>query len=295
MFRSISIIALFICVCSFPVPSSALEGVTQDTTNRVDATGKKQGYWRIVARGNNSGYQPGQLMAEGAYIGNRREGIWKRYWPTGKLKSEITYKMGRPMGSYTTYYPDGKVEEDGSWDLDRNIGRFKRYHTNGKLAQDFQFNDYGIRNGVQKYYHENGQLAVEVEITNGKEDGSLKRYYANGDLHQVAEFNGGVINSENSKYLKPVKKTVATNTTEAKSAPVVTAEEKTNDAIRFRQNGYNTLYDKELRISQAGEFRNGRLFNGKRYKYDKRGELSKIEIYVEGRYAGLGVISEEDL
>lgn len=295
MLRTISIIALCFSIGSVSVAASVPDEASQDTINRVDATGKKQGYWRIVARGNNSGYQPGQLMAEGAYVGNRREGVWKRYWPTGKLKSLITYKMGRPIGPYTTYYPDGKVEEDGSWDLDRNIGRFKRFHTNGKLAQDFHFNDYGIRNGVQKYYHENGQLAVEVEITNGKEDGTLKRYYANGDLHQVAEFNGGVINSENSKYLKPVKKSVPSGTENAKPAPVVTAEEKTNDAIRFRQNGYNTLYDKELRISQSGEFRNGRLFNGKRYKYDKRGELSKIEIYVEGRYAGLGVISEEDL
>ena len=72
------------------------------------------------------------------------------------------------------------------------------------------------------------------------------------------------------------------------------SKEKTNDAIRFKNNGYNTLYDNQVRMSQTGEFRNGRLYNGKRYKYDSRGELSKIEIYVQGRYAGLGVITEED-
>lgn len=299
VFRSFTqLIAIVLCAfvaLSVNALSVPME-ISQDTLNRVDATGKKQGYWRITANPTKyPGYKTGQLIEEGAYANNRRMGVWKRYWPNGKVKSEIRYKMGQPRGEYKTYYPNGKVEENGSWDLDRNVGAYKRYHTNGKLAQEFVFNPYGIRDGKQKYFHENGQLAVEVEINQGKEDGTLKRYYANGDLHQVAEFNGGVINSANSRYLKPVKRVEASKTaTDAKPAPVVSATEKTNEAIRFKTNGYNTLYDKELRISQSGEFRNGRLFNGKRYRYDQKGELAKIEIYVEGRYAGLGVISDED-
>ena len=235
------------------------------------------------------------MVEEGAYSNNRRLGIWKRYWPNGKLKSEINYKRGQPRGIYKTYFPNGKVEEAGAWDLDRNTGDFKRYHPNGKVAQEFTFNEYGLRDGKQKYYHENGALAVEIDVKEGKEDGTLKRYYANGDLKEVSEFNGGVINTANSKYLKPVKKVTApTPAAHAKAAPEVATTEKTNEAIRFKSNGYNTLYNRQLRISQTGEFRNGRLWNGKRYKYDSKGELNKIEIYVQGRYAGLGVITEED-
>jgi antitoxin component YwqK of YwqJK toxin-antitoxin module len=294
MNRLTTILLLLILSLAGAVAANASVTISQDTLNKVDANGKKQGYWRVLANpSTHVGYSPGQVVEEGAYYGNRRIGVWKRFWPNGNLKSEITYKMGRPLGKYTTYYPNGKVEEDGSWELDRNVGAFKRYHTNGKLAQDFNFNEFGLRNGKQKYYHETGQLAVEVDIKDGKEDGTLKRYYANGDLHQVAEFNGGVINSANSKYLKPVKRVEAPPQT-AKAAPSVSSEEKTNEAIRFKRNGYNTLYDKELRISQSGEFRDGRLFNGKRYKYDQKGELAKIEMYVEGRYAGLGVIFEEE-
>src|SRR5690606_3956181 len=100
----------------------------------------------------------------------------------------------------------GKVEEQGTWDLDRNTGEFKRWHPNGQLAQDFAFNQFGIRDGEQKYYHENGQLAVQVSVEEGKEDGALKRYDSNGQLTQTAQFNDGVINAENSKWIKPVKK-----------------------------------------------------------------------------------------
>lgn len=267
-----------------------------DTLNQLDAMGRKQGWWTITAPApDKPGYTNGQLIEEGRYANSKRVGRWKRYWPNGKVMSEISYQMGRPRGDYRTYYPDGRVEEQGTWDLDRNTGVFKRWHPNGQLAQDFVFDANGTRNGVQKYYHENGQLEVEVNIKEGKEDGTLKRYYANGDLQQVAEFNGGVINASNSKYIKPVHK-VETPKPEpsAKPAPERTTEEVTN-AVRFRDNGYNTLYDRQLRLSQQGEFMNGKLWNGKYYRYDKAtGELIKIEVYTDGRYTGNAVITEED-
>lgn len=295
MIRSSSFLTAAFLACSLVLmnPAHALSS-HQERTNQVDANGKKQGYWKITAKaGSHPGYKLGVLVEEGTYSNNRRSGVWKRYWPNGKVKSEINYERGIPKGPYKTYYPSGKVEELGAWDLDRNTGDFKRYHPNGKLAQDFKFNEYGLRDGKQKYYHENGTLAVEVDIKEGKEDGTLKRFYANGDVQEISEFNGGVINAANSKYLKPVKKeTAAKPAPSAKPAPAVSSEEKTNDAIRFKPNGYNTLYDRQLRLSQSGEYRNGKLFNGKRYKYATNGELDKIEIFVQGRFAGYGVITE---
>jgi antitoxin component YwqK of YwqJK toxin-antitoxin module len=256
-----------------------------DTLNRLDEMGRKQGWWQINAPlENKPDYANGQLIEEGKYTNSKRSGVWRRYWPNGKVMSEIAYQMGRPRGEYKTYYPDGKVEEQGVWDLDRNTGAFKRYHPNGQLAQDFKFNDYGVRDGVQKYYHENGRL----------EQGTLKRYYANGDLQQVAQFDDGAINASTSKFIQPAGK-VETPQPEptAKAAPERKEEESTN-AVAFRDNGYNTLYDKQLRLSQQGEFRNGQLLNGKYYRYGKNGELVKIEVYTNGRYAGNAVITNED-
>ncbi len=270
-------------------------GMAQDTLNRVDELGRKQGWWRVTAPApERPGYQNGQLVEEGRYTNSKRIGMWRRYWPNGQTMSEITYAMGRPQGNYRTFYPSGKVEEQGTWDLDRNTGAFKRWHPNGQLAQDFTFDQFGTRNGVQRYYHENGQLEVEVSIKDGKEDGTLKRYYANGDIQQVAQFNGGVINESNSKWIKPVHKEEEPKPDPAaKPAPARSEEEVTN-AVLFRENGYNTLYDKQLRITQQGQFHNGNLFDGKVYKYGKNGVLSRIDVYVSGRYAGQGVITDED-
>lgn len=266
-----------------------------DTLNVLDATGKKQGFWKVTApSADKPGYADGALIEEGRYKNSRRMGTWRRYWPNGNLMSEISYEMGRPRGEYKTYYPSGKVEENGSWDLDRNTGKFQRYHPNGKLAQDFVFNESGVRDGEQKYYHENGQLAVSVSVVEGKEDGTLKRYTPGGELQQVAVFDDGDLNEAKSKYIKHVPKAeeVAVDV-KAPIAPVVTKEETTN-AITFRENGYNTLYDRQLRISQQGDFRQGRLSDGKRYSYDSNGILVRIQVFKGGRYAGDAVITDED-
>lgn len=266
-----------------------------DTLNRVDDMGRRLGHWKVFAPvADKPGYAQGALVEEGRYVGGKREGLWRRYWPNGNTMSEITYQMGRPRGGYKTYYPSGKVEEQGSWDLDRNIGKFQRYHPNGKLAQDFVFNEQGVRDGEQKYYYENGQLAVQVSVEGGREDGTLKRYTADGQLQQVAQFNDGVINAANSKYIRSVPKAEDVKVDpKAAPAPAVTPTETTN-AVAFRENGFNTLYDRQMRLSQQGDFVNGRLFDGKRYTYDANGLLTRIQMFKGGRYAGDAVITDED-
>lgn len=272
------------------------ERAAQDTLNQVDEIGRKQGFWKIVApKAEKPEYQDGQLIEEGRYSSGKRLGVWRRYWPNGKVMSEVSYRMGVPRGEYKTFYPNGKVEEQGNWDLDRNTGAFKRWHPNGKLAQDFVFNAVGVRDGGQKYYHENGQLAVEVNVHEGREQGTMKRYTPAGELLQVAQFNNGVMDPTKSKFLKPVPEAEDVKVDpKAEAAPAVLPTERTN-AVAFRENGYNTLYDKQLRLSQQGEFKEGRLWDGKRYHYDRDGILDRIQVFKGGRFAGDAVITEEDL
>lgn len=280
------------CLAADAAPVSA--GAQQDTLNRMDPMGRKDGWWRVLApREDRPDYADGQLIEEGRYAGGRRVGVWRRYWPNGKLMSEITYVAGRPRGAYTTYYPDGRPEEQGQWDLDRNTGGFKRWHPNGELAQDFVFNAYGIRDGVQRYYHENGRLEVEVTVKEGREEGTLKRYYPSGELQQVAVFVDGKIDEARSRYMKPAKPVAEAPAPDAAPAPERRTDEVTN-AVLFRGNGFNTLYDKQLRITQQGEFKDGRLWDGRYYRYSDQGELYRIEVYERGRYAGNAVITDED-
>ena len=69
--------------------------------------------------------------------------------------------------------------------------------------------------------------------------------------------------------------------------------DKTNDAHKFNSNGYNVLYNNQKQVTQVGEFKNGRLWNGKWNRYNNDGILIRIEMYTNCRYVGDGVIEEE--
>jgi antitoxin component YwqK of YwqJK toxin-antitoxin module len=263
--------------------------------NRRDESGRKQGYWVIKGfMSNEAEYSPNSIVEEGTYTDDRKEGLWKRYFPNGNVKSEITYSADRPNGPYTVYYVNGQVEERGNWARNKNTGEFRRFHDNGKPQQVFYFSEKGIRNGTQHYYHENGQLALEVNLVEGKEEGRMRRWDEKGKLTEEKDMKGGILVPGSIKrYDSPASGEKPIATTEApKNAPVAT--DKTNQAEKFKPNGYNVLYDSNQQISQVGEFKNGRLWNGKWNRYNSDGILIRTEIYKSGRFVGNGVLETED-
>ena len=290
--------------------------------NFIDEDGLRQGFWIIYGRMvDDKGYEPDQKVAEGIYVDNKREGLWKKYFPNGNLRSEITYSSGEPQGPYRLYYESGTLEEASTWSNNHNKGKFKRYHPNGHIAQNFYFNERGKRNGNQKYFYQNGQLRMSVDISNGREDGELIRYYANGDVKEKMKFNEGeVLPGSIERYKPSTSKLIAENrsqqSAEAEKAPKATASNSGDEATesdsdkivetreeearvrfannsnkpttiqKFVENGYNKVYNRDMQVTQVGEFRNGKLWNGKWHRYDGDGELRKVEVYREGNYIG---------
>ncbi len=264
--------------------------------NKVDAKGQRQGYW--IIRGdmvNEAGYKPDSKVEEGRYTDNRKDGLWKKYWPNGNLRSAITYVAGKPKGEYELYYDNGITEEHGHWVNNKNTGTFNRYYQNGNPQQQFLFADNGKRNGMQKYYHENGHMAMEVNIVNGVESGVLRRYSTDGKLIEEQVFENGIVKQSKkvgeSKSVAPAIKDPYDKQIGEKSK---TSTDKPNAAETFKPNGFNTLYNDQGDVTQSGEFKDGRLYNGKWYRYSKDGILVRIEIFRGGTFIGTGVISDEE-
>lgn len=269
-------------------------GSSAQELNQVDENGMRQGYWIIKGyMSDEEGFGPNDTVEEGQYVDNLKEGVWKRFHSNGNLRSEINYAKNRPYGDYSIYYENGQLEESSSWHRNKNVGDFKRFYSNGQPQQEFFFADNGKRNGQQKYYYENGQLALDVFIQNGKEEGEYKRYCENGDLKESRKFTGGIT----------IDGTIKTHNQSGKSAPAAdpiekpiveskTTEDKPNVAYNFEPNGHNVLYDVNQQVTQVGNFKNGRLWDGKWYRYSTEGILVRIEIYKGGKYIGTGVIDD---
>ncbi len=264
-----------------------------DTINKIDINRKRQDYWMIKAKPPKfRDYPIGNLVEEGKYRNSRKDGLWKKYFPSTKLKSEITYKGSRPFGKYTLYYQNGNIEESSTWERTKNTGGFKRYHENGQLAQNFTFTDGGKRSGKQVYYYPNGKVRLEGSWNEGLETGEQKEYYENGDLMSVKSFNGGTMDPS-SYQLYAAKAPIKKKVDEGKDVKVTAEKEDNPNQGGFDGNGYKKLFNRNKQIAKDGVFENYRLMDGKNYKYDENGILIRIMIFKSGKYVGNGVIEKD--
>lgn len=276
--------------------SSLPDNSIEKKQNFTDSQGRRQGYWVIVgAFSSDYGYSQNQKVEEGEYLDNKRTGVWKKYYPTGSLQSEINYVENHPYGHYTTYHPNNRVEESGYWKANKNTGDFKRFHENGQLAQDFNFNSKGKRDGLQQYFYPDGTLQLTVEIENGVAHGIYRSYYPNGAIREEKRITNGETEPGSVTHFslprESKKEVIVPDLPESETTPI--NSDKPNLGI-FKSTGFNTLYNRSKQITQVGDFFEGRLWNGKWYKYDENGILRKVEIYKEGRFIGYGIIDDSN-
>ena len=267
----------------------------QGATINETIDGKKEGPWVIFAKMRNlKGYKPDDKYEEGDYKANRKIGLWKRYYASGNLKSEITYLNGRANGGFTTYYDEaGKVEEVGNQSGRVLTGDFERYHKNGTIAQKKTFNDKGQSEGAQKYVFENGVVELEFTTKAGVETGTAIRRWPNGDIKEVIEYGaGGVIASREQKVRvnPPIDVAKDDDAKETEKVGGTIQEGGKEITVVEIPDGKRKVYNDNKDIWMDGDFKDGRLKNGKLYIYDSDGLIEKVEIYKNFKYAADGVI-----
>lgn len=277
---------LFIMLLGFVSPSLLLATDDQGgETNKVDSQGRKQGKWIYLGKDRpESGFPVNGKIEEGPYLDDRKEGVWIKYHNDGvtpKLKGE--YHNNRPSGKYTKLYPDGTIREIGSFERNKYSDSLKRFHENGVLEYEADFNDSGKEQGVVKYYYPNGQEEFVFESQNGIPTGKATRYYENGDIKEIIYYSadGSIERSEQREMKNPIVNVVDPGVSK-EAAPRVTNPR--TKGTRFQTNGYNKVYNDNDEIWQDGDFRNGRLWDGKVYEYDSDGILLKVKVFKKGVY-----------
>ncbi|MFZ9661388.1 MAG: toxin-antitoxin system YwqK family antitoxin, partial [Chitinophagaceae bacterium] len=86
--------------------------VNNDTINKVDMQGLKQGKWVIhleTLRG-----EPG-FEEEGIFVDGKKEGIWRRFSLMGDLIGIEQYKWGFRDGKQSYYTPMGALLREEGW------------------------------------------------------------------------------------------------------------------------------------------------------------------------------------
>ena len=273
---------------------STQQGFSQ---NSVDENGKKTGHWVFTgSMSSEKGYAPEATVQEGDFIRGRKTGLWIKYWPNGEKKSEINYKNGRATGPYTTYFDNGQINEKSTMQGGLLVGKFEMYYPDGTPKQMKTFNENGETEGAVTYYYPNGKKELEFETVNGKESGKATWYYENGDPKKEKVFQDGAVQSTkeiervNPPYKDPNPPAVA-------KGPKASGKENAAQGGKSGTqivDGYHKTYDENGNILMDGEFKSGRLSNGRHYIYDEYGLLDHIEVFKDGVFAGNGIIGAKD-
>lgn len=282
MIKHFFILFLFLAVS---VNLAYAEPTQDEKLNKKDAQGKKQGKWIYFGKDRpEEGFPTNGKIEEGKYEDDRKEGLWIKYYNDGvtpKLKGE--YVNNRPQGAYVKIYPNGKIREVGTFERNQYQDSLVRFYQNGVREYEAKFNNDGKEQGSIKYYYENGQLEFEYIAQNGKPNGKAVRYYENGDVKEVMYYSpdGSLEKSEKKEMVNPSVKVVELNVSKEIAPKIANPLTK---GIKFQPNGYNKVFNENDEIWQDGTFKNGMLWEGKVYQYDKDGILLKVKVFKDGVY-----------
>ncbi|WP_066756562.1 toxin-antitoxin system YwqK family antitoxin [Crocinitomix algicola] len=260
--------------------------------NKRDEQGRRQGMWTIWGYDNPAkGYPPNGKIEEGNYTDDRKNGEWIKYHIDGKTpRLKGMYIDNRPNGPYVKFWDNGQVMEEGNFTGGKQVEVYKRYYENGVISQEKYFNEEGKEDGTVRYYHPNGKIEFEYTKKDGVTTGEAKRYYPNGDLKEVIEYKDGEIKSrEEKERVNPPYNTEPEVSVPPANAP--DGSKGTTNGKRFKKNGYNKIYNSDQELWMDGEFKSGKLWDGKLYKYDSDGILLKIEVWKKGKYHSDGQLN----
>jgi len=291
MIRSFShILFSLLIICSFSYNCSA---INSDTLNRVDpVNGRKIGYWVIT--GNMSkleGYSDNDKVEEGRYNNSRKTGTWIKYWPNGNIRSSIKYRNGRTLGEYCTYFQNGKIEEKGTVNGGLLNGDYELYWPNGQLRQAKSFNASGSTEGKVTYFYANGNTEASFETKDGQETGGATWYFENGEKKKEIVFESG--KSVSTKEYEAVNPIVEYSDPDIEKGPAIAGF--FNNAHNSLTNNYGKTYDENKNLLMDGEFKDGRLYNGRHYIYDEFGLLEEIKVFKNGVFVGNGIFGENGI
>ena len=205
MSRKLIVIVLFLCICAkLLAQTSAINQVDKNGKKQghwikkdehgipvyegVFKDGKPQGEFnyfydtkeiKTISVFSSNGtvchtkhFFPGNiLMAEGKYVNEKRDSIWKFYNAPNSLVSEESFKIGKKDGLEKNYDGKGKIVEEKTWKDSILNGPWKKYYENGNVQQEGVYMK-GLLEGEMKFYYPGKTTAVsgmyKHSLKNGK-------------------------------------------------------------------------------------------------------------------------------
>lgn len=135
-------------------------------------------------------YQTGDKMAEGRYIDQKKEGVWKTYGANEVLLSEGSYVADKKYGMWKTFHRNGQVAKEVMIENDLEQGLEKKYFEDGQLKEEATYKD-GFKEGKTIVYNASGDTAVVGTYFKDRRDGEWRYYNENNQLEKTVRYDRG--------------------------------------------------------------------------------------------------------
>lgn len=210
--------------------------VVSDTLNKLDAAGKKHGYWKkydgdtlryegrfdhgiptgdfvyyyfdktVKARTHYSEngvkattvmyFPSGAKLSEGMHMNQKREGVWLNYDGYENVIARVEYKNGEKNGLSIIYYQDGVKLEVANYVNGLREGAYAQYFPDS-VIKIRGFYSADKRNGIFAFYHPNGLVYQTGKYVNNLKEGDWMTYDEQGKAVVKETYkNGTVISRE---------------------------------------------------------------------------------------------------
>jgi antitoxin component YwqK of YwqJK toxin-antitoxin module len=157
-------------------------------------------------------YENGNLAAEGIYLKQKKDSLWKYYSEDSTLLLyEEFYKNCLKNGISRKYYPNKNIAEETQWKDDIKDGIWKQYFEDGQLKLSSTYIN-GQRTGEFITYNPNGRISIKGKYINDIKEGKWIYYKDDGSIEYEVEYKNGVasnqdeINKKAYENLKEIEK-----------------------------------------------------------------------------------------
>jgi len=185
-----SLILLSFLWFEFQVTASFL---MNDTVNRTDEQGRKQGYWEKA-------YPNGNIMYRGYFKDDKPVKEMRRYYETGELKAIMYFRPGKSLVKTIFYYDDGQIAGEGYYRDNRkdSLWTYYSFYTGAITSTETYCN--GMKNGRDRKYYPGGAISEELEYKDNLREGVWKQYFEDGTLKQVSAYINDKVNGPYKLY-----------------------------------------------------------------------------------------------
>jgi uncharacterized protein len=256
-------------------PSGAIK-VEREVTQDADGNYLLHGAWRQYD-------DQGRLMAEGRYVRNRKDGLWRRFYRAGEtpLLGTAPYKeFEAPFVSQATFR-SGTLQ--GKW----TIADAKQ-----RKVHDVEFAD-GQRHGRATWYFPTGAVLLQANYVRGRIHGDVVKFSSDAQVVAEEQYDDGRQQGTRTEFYDTNKKVKKTETGYL-HAPLVISKLDDFDAGTLaafetrgddEKHGSFQAWHENGQVAKRGEFRYG-LPVGKVTHWFANGQKQMEGQYIDGRQHG---------